>query len=113
VLPTLSINDVHVLEGKSGPTAATFTVSLSQPATGTVLVDFITANGSAMAGDDYVFTSGALRFTAGETSKTITVTVAGDRKREPDETFAVNLAAADGATIFDAKGAGTIHNDDK
>jgi probable HAF family extracellular repeat protein len=112
VLPTLRINDVHVLEGKSGTTAATFTVTLSQPATGTVLVNFITANGSAIAGDDYIFTSGAVRFNAGETSKTITVAVAGDRRREPDETFAVNLSAADGATIIDAKGACTIHNDD-
>lgn len=113
VLPTINIDDVHVLEGKTGTTPATFTVSLSQATTGTVLVNFITANGTAIAGDDYIFASGSLKFNPGETSKTITVAVKGDRKREADETFAVSLSAADGATIFDGKGAGTIHNDDK
>lgn len=113
VLPTLSINDVNVLEGKSGTTAATFTVTLSQASTGQVLVTFSTANGTAIAGDDFNFASGTLAFNPGETTKTITVAVIGDRKREGDETFTVNLSGADGATLFDAHGAGVIHNDDR
>ncbi len=49
----------------------------------------------------------------GETSKTITAAVNGDRKREADETFKVNLSSADGATLFDSQGAGVIRNDDR
>ena len=41
------------------------------------------------------------------------VTVNGDRTREPDETFSMNLSAADGGIIFDAHGRGTILNDDR
>jgi probable HAF family extracellular repeat protein len=113
VPPALRINDVNVLEGSTGTTATTFTVSLSQATTGRVLVNFMTANGSAIAGDDYNFVSGTLAFNPGETSKTITVAVKGDRKRESDETFRVNLSSADGATIADAQGSGIIRNDDR
>jgi len=52
-------------------------------------------------------------FNAGETTKTIVVAVTGDRKREPDESFSVNLSGAGGATLFDASGTGLIRNDDR
>ena len=41
------------------------------------------------------------------------VNVVGDRKREADETFFVNLSNASGAIIGDGRGAGTIRNDDR
>jgi probable HAF family extracellular repeat protein len=113
VVPTMRINDASVLEGKSGTTAATFTVSLSEATTNTILVNFITQNGTAIAGNDYNFANGTLTFNPGETSKTITVAVKGDRTREADETFRVILSNADGATIFDGTGSGIIHNDDR
>ena len=112
--PTVSINDVTVLEGNNSTTTfATFTVRLSEATAGTVLVNFMTANGSATAGEDYTFASGSLTFQPGESTKTITVAVKGDKRRESDETFQVNLSGADGATIADAQGAGIIRNDDK
>ena len=113
VPPKVSINDVSLLEGNSGTTAAIFTVSLSEPTTSTVLVNFMTANGSAVAGDDYNFMSGTVTFNPGETTKTIAVPVKGDKKRESDETFKVNLSGADGATLVDSQGAGVIRNDDR
>jgi probable HAF family extracellular repeat protein len=113
VVPTMRINDVTVLEGKSGTTAATFTVSLSEATTNTILVNFITQNGTAIAGNDYNFANGTLTFNPGETSKTITVAVKGDRSREADETFRIILSNADGATIFDGTGSGVIRNDDR
>src|SRR5205823_2490212 len=48
----------------------------------------------------------------GETSKTITVLVNGDRRGEPDETFSLSLSAATNATIADAQGLGTILDDE-
>ena len=111
-LPTLSISDVSVTEGNFGTKTATFVVTLSAAASGTVTVGYSTANGTATAGSDYVAKSGTLTFTAGQTTKTIAVVVTGDTTVEPNETFTVNLASPTGATILDAQGVGTIVNND-
>ncbi len=50
-----------------------FTVTLDRPSTGTVTLNYATANGTATAGSDYVAGSGTLTFAPGETSKTIHV----------------------------------------
>jgi len=109
---TLAINDVSVSEGNSGTTSANFTVTLSPASSQTVIVQYATANGTALAGSDYVTTSGALTFTPGETSKLVSVTVNGDMTIEPNETFFVNLSNASNATITDNQGVATILNDD-
>src|SRR5262249_29068913 len=64
------------------------------------------------AGGDFVANSGTLTFTPGQTSKTITVQVKGDRVGEPDEYFNVNLTNAINADITDTQGLGTIHDDE-
>ncbi len=55
--------------------AVQLTVTLSFPVPSSVTVDYQTTAGSALAGTDYVATSGTLTFTAGQTSQTITVTL--------------------------------------
>lgn len=112
VLPTLTVGDASVVEGNSGTTQMTFTVSLSKAATGPVTVSYATANGTAAAGQDYVAKSGTLTFAAGETQKTISVTVNGDKVAELNETLALNLSAPTGATIADGAAVGTILTDD-
>ena len=111
-LPSLSINDVTVIEGNTGTTNAVFTVTLSPDSPGTVTVNFTTANGSATAGSDYLANSGTLTFNPGETTKTITVVINGDTLNETNETFLVNLSNPVNATISDGQGLGTITNDD-
>jgi hypothetical protein len=111
-LPSLSVNDAALDEGASGTRPATFTVSLSAAAAETVSVGYATANGTAAAGSDYVATSGTLTFSAGQTSKTVAVSVDGDTTVEADETFALTLTGATNATIARATGTGTIRNDD-
>jgi large repetitive protein len=74
--PSLTINDVTVTEGNTGSTNATFTVTLSAASGQAVTVDFATANNTALAPGDYTAASGTLTFAAGETTKTITVSVA-------------------------------------
>jgi probable HAF family extracellular repeat protein len=114
VVPSMSIDDVAANEGRQNATTNfTFTVRLSQATTAAVAVNFTTVNGTAVAGSDYNFTAGTLTFAAGETSKTVVVGVRGDRTREGDETFSVQLSAATGAVIADGVGAGLIRNDDK
>lgn len=111
-IPSISINDVQVVEGNSGTTPAAFIVTLSTASTQTVSVSFATFDNTATSGSDYQSASGTLTFAPGETSKTITVQVNGDTLFEPDETFFINLAAPTNATIADGDGIATITNDD-
>jgi hypothetical protein len=112
VVPAFTINDKAVSEGNSGTQVLTFTVSLSAPApAGGATVQFNTQNNTAGEGD-YGVKTGSLAFAAGETSKTIDITIKGDTKVESDETFFVRLKNATGATIADDRGVGTILNDD-
>jgi hypothetical protein len=100
-------------EGHSGTAAFSFVVTLSAPSSVPVTVQFATANGTAkVSGSDYNAKSGTLTFLPGQTSKTVTVQVRGDRTREADETFFLNLANSQGATIGDGQGLGMIENDD-
>lgn len=111
-LPSLSINDVTVVEGNSGTVNAVFTVTLSAASGQTVQVNFATADGTATQPADYTNTSGTLTFTPGQTTRTITVPVIGEIVPEANETFFVNLSGATNSTISDNQGLGTITNDD-
>src|SRR5262249_10398630 len=91
---------------------AVFTVTLSEPATATVTVNYGTADGTAQANGDYEAAAGTLTFAPGETSQTITIAVKGDQRVEAHETFPVNLSGALNADITDGQGLGTILNDD-
>ena len=111
-VPAILIGDLAQSEGNGGATLFTFTVTLSEPSASPVTVDFATADGTATAGADYTATSGTLTFIPGDTSETITVTIAGDTLAEGTETFNVNLTNATNAAIGDAQATGTITNDD-
>ena len=113
-VPTLSIGNATVTEGNSGSTTANFTVTLANLLAGTVTVDYTTQDGTATVSDnDYASTSGTLTFAGGVTSLSIPVTVFGDTKVDPDETFSVVLSnATTGITIGTSTGTGTILNDD-
>ncbi len=108
----VTINDTTITEGNSGATNMVFTISLSNPSASTITVDFATASGTALAGSDYVTTSGTLTFAAGQVTKTVTVVALGDLTVEQAETLFLNLTNPSGATISDAQGLGTITNDD-
>ena len=108
--PRISIDSyASAQEGNSGTTPMTFTVALSNAYDLPVTVQWVTADGSATAGLDYVGAADTLVFMAGETSKPIEVLVKGDRIAEPDMGFAVNLIATDSyAAISNGVGAGWI-----
>jgi chitinase len=112
VLPAISVGDASIVEGNSGTKQMVFTVSLSQAATGPVTVNYATADGTAMAGQDYVAKSGTITFAAGETQKTVSVTINGDKVAELNETLALRLSAPTGATLADGAAAGTILTDE-
>ena len=110
--PTLAINDLTITEGAGGTSIANFTVLLSPASSDTVTVNYATADDTAIAGTDYVATSGTVTFTPGQQSQTVNVSINGDTTFEPNETFFVNLSNANNATIGDNQGIGTIVNDD-
>jgi hypothetical protein len=63
-------------------------------------------------GDD-VAKTGTLTFAPGETTKTITIAVKGDNKKEAKETFYLDLYDNSGNALFTRnRGIGTILNDD-
>ncbi|NIP97086.1 MAG: hypothetical protein GWO24_28090, partial [Akkermansiaceae bacterium] len=76
---------------------------------------YSTEDDLAAAGSDYVgVTDAPFSFEAGETGKTVSVTIIGDTDPEENETFKVVLSLADGGPVSLAKreGVGTICNDD-
>jgi hypothetical protein len=77
-------------------------------------MSYHTLNGTAKTSDnDYVGKSGTLTFAPGETTKTITISVKGDSKKEANETFYVDLTGITDNMLFTKnRGVGTILNDD-
>jgi hypothetical protein len=109
---TLTVNNVTVPEGDSGTADAVFTVSLNNPYHRDFTVDWATAPVTAAEGVDYLAASGTLTFTAGTTARTVTVPIVGDTLDEANETFEVVLSNGTGPGISDARGLGTITDDD-
>jgi Calx-beta domain len=113
--PRVSIGDVTRAEGRKNQTTLfTFAVTLSAAYDQAVTVSYHTANGTATTGDgDYVARTGTLTFAPGETTKTVTIEVKGDGKREANETFTLELfGTGSNASLLDPVGLGTILNDD-
>jgi len=113
LMPSISINDISLVEGSNGTTKFDFTISLSSTSSLTIHVDYATANNTAtLVNNDYQQTNGTLTFIPGEQTKTLTILVNGDLNRELDETFFVNLTSPSNAAISKTPGTGTIVNDD-
>ncbi len=106
----LSVADARVREGPDA--VLSFAVTLDRPASGTVTVDYVTANGTATAESDYTATNGTLSFNPGETAKTVAVPILDDVHDEGEEAFTLLLSNASGARIADGVATGTIVNSD-
>jgi len=111
-LAEVSIGDATVAEGNAGVTNAVFPLSLSPAVPFPVTVGYTTASGTAKADEDFTPVTGSVTFAPRQTRATITVSVTGDPRVEPNETFSVVLSDASGATIARGRGLGTITNDD-
>lgn len=107
-----SIADAVVTEGQSGTRTLSFQVSLASALITSTQVSYATVNGTATAGSDYTAASGLLTFSPGQTTATVSVTVAGDTTPEADETLTVVLSNPVGSQIVRGTATGTIYNDD-
>ena len=109
--PALSIAGATVDEGDT----AQFVVTLAPASGKQVTVSYETTDGTAMASEDYAAASSTtLTFTAGDTTKTVSVATTEDTRNEATEAFTVTLSAPANATLKSGATAatGTINDDD-
>jgi len=111
-LPSLSVGDASVVEGNTGATTLSFPATLSVADAQAVTVRYSTGDGTAAAPADYVARSGKLTFGPGDTTKIITVLVAGDRAVEQTETLRLMLSSPTNAKLANSAATGTITDDD-
>lgn len=109
----LRVDDVRVTEGNTGGANAVFTVScLRLVGAPPCSVNYATANGTAVAGVDYLAASGTLNFGSSLT-QTVTVPIIGETIKEANETFFLNLSNPVNASIVDSQGVGIIIDEDR
>ncbi|HEY9690816.1 MAG TPA: Calx-beta domain-containing protein, partial [Oculatellaceae cyanobacterium] len=100
--PQFTINlspDQTIIEGNTSPQNATYTVSLSNPSTQTITVNYATANGTALTGSDYTSTTGTLTFNPGVTSQAINIPILNNSVNEANETFTLKLTNPTNANL--------------
>jgi uncharacterized repeat protein (TIGR01451 family) len=107
--PTISIANAGVTEAD---TTAQLNVALSAASGRTITVEFASADGTAIAPDDYLATSGVLTFAPGVVSQNIPVTIVGDTIDEDNEDFTVTLSNPSDVIIAQGTGIETIADDD-
>jgi hypothetical protein len=109
--PVVVVDFPSVVEGSTGTTTpVTFTITRPGSLSGSLTVNWATADGTAtLANSDYVAASGQVIFADGEATKTIQVTVNGDNVIEPDETFKLVVTPVGSASN---EGVATILGDD-
>jgi hypothetical protein len=106
VVPELTVGPAQVVRTDAG-TVLRFTVTLLTPSNQTVRVGYATANGTAMAGVDFVGAAGTLEFAPGATVRTIDVALIGGLLFNPGN-FTLGLSGAQNATVIHGAAAGTI-----
>lgn len=111
--PFLSVLQASIFEGDDGTRELTAFVTLGDPASGTVTVDYATRDLTALAGSDYAAASGTLSFAPGETLESFPVTIFGDTVVEGHERFELVLSNLTGdAIMFEDIAEATIETDD-
>ena len=114
----VSAGTASMVEGNASTTAYTFVVNRSGNTSGSTTVGYsVLGSGTNPANaDDFaggILPSGVVSFAAGETSKTITVLIAGETIVENNDSFALTLSNASGASVISGNSAtGLIQNDD-
>ncbi len=90
-VPTVSIFSAGATEGDMGQFTFPVTVSLSNPTYLPVTVNFVTSDGTALAGSDYVANNSSITVAPEQQSATLNVQIIGDTINEPNELFNINI----------------------
>ena len=112
--PTISITDSQKSEGTSRNKYVTivFTFTLSQRINSPVTLQYATADGTALAGSDYIAKAGNVTFKRNKLTAKIKIKVRMDVLNEANETFLINLWTPSLGLIVDDKAIGLIIDDD-
>ncbi|CCI09447.1 beta strand repeat-containing protein [Microcystis aeruginosa] len=97
VTSQLSINDITVVEGQNSN--AILTVTVNNPSTQPISVNYTTAPINATANVDYTSKTGTITIAPNTVTATISIPILNDNLNEPDEAFTVTLSNAVNATI--------------
>jgi hypothetical protein len=103
----LYVGDTSVVRGTSGNQFAEFTVTLSSPSGSTVTFDYVTTDGTAVAGTDYIAQSGTATISPGLTSLHIQVPIMPSTTAGSPY-FTVTISNPSGAAIERSTGTGTV-----
>ena len=110
--PFYIMGDASTNEPATGQVVVNVPVLLSAPTNHVITLDFSTQDGTAMAGLDYVATSGHVVFAIGESAKTIPVTVKASTASLNDRVFYVLVTAvAQQVIAYDGQGDVVIKSD--
>ncbi|MBB3977945.1 chitinase [Rhizobium azooxidifex] len=83
------VSNPIVVEGDGGTRRAVFEVHISEALASDLTLNYRTANGSALAGKDYVAKTGAVTISAGATTATVAIDLVGDNSIELNENFSL------------------------
>jgi uncharacterized repeat protein (TIGR01451 family) len=108
----LSIAAATIVEGTSGTIIAGLDVTLSDVSAETITVQYVTRQGTAIAGVDFSPTGGTLTFAPGITTQTVLVTIVSDAIVEIDEEATVELSSPTNTMVLEGSGRLTIIDDD-
>ena len=111
-MPQVSVGDAKVKEGNGDTAVLTFPVTIDHVFGDDVTVDYQTEDGTAVAGEDYVATTGTATIPAGSTSTTVSVPVVGDKVAEPKESMSLVLTDPAYGDLADGTGEGVIVDND-
>lgn len=106
--PALFVSDAQITESTAGTVRAQIEVELSRPLDNTVIVDVVSADGTARSGEDFALLDQNVVFQAGQTQATVDVDIFGGAPAEGAETFSLNLSARDPGQLANANTSGTI-----
>jgi DNA-binding beta-propeller fold protein YncE len=110
VLGPISVNSPSVLDGSGGATMPiTFTITRTESLSGSLTVNWTTADDTAKAGTDYVAASGTITFADGQATQPVQVTTLDNGNPNPNLDFKLLATPAGGATVA---GVGTILTDE-
>ena len=105
--PVVSFASNSLIIGERTGTA-NLLLTRSANTSGTAIVSFSTADGTATAGLDYTASSGTVTFASGETQKVIPVTILDNSQIDGTRTFSLSISSADAATAVGVTSTATV-----
>src|SRR5262249_8835115 len=101
VLSPIAVDSPSVVDGSGGATTpVTFTITRTGSLSGSLTVNWTTADDTAVAGTNYVAASGTVTFADGQATQTVQVTTLNDPNPEPNVDFKLIATPASGTSIM-------------